>query len=180
MPNGFADYAPDDGATISAHDGDRLASLGSAMWTRELQLALDDGDLLRDVNVAGARRLVVTAMDMTHILADTYAGGRADRKTILTLDVPERGLLALRTIYRAIWAGYMLSLDATVKAGTNDRAHTGPDGTIETAHAVVAELGAVATPWSCVYGSDGTYMEGALMTFDAATGTLCAEVMIGS
>jgi hypothetical protein len=169
------------GDTLVVEATHGLSDVGRMLWSDTLQTSLDHGDLLRDVAIAGVKALDVIASDMTTILDGTYQpenlGGPSSERTILSM--PVDGPLSLRTLYRAAWAGYVLSLEATIAAGTNDRCWL-DDGNADTARGIVEELGATATPHSCVYGSGGTFMEGCDLEFDAETGKLRAAVLIGS
>lgn len=159
---------------------DDLTAIGKSMWSHTLQDTLDFGDTLEGSAIVGVKRLDVVTHDMGDILGDDFDPEAEDsEKEPVILSLAVDGQLQLRTLYRAAWAGYILSLEATIAAGTNDRCWLN-DGNADTAREVVVELGATATPHSCVYGSGGTFMEGCDLSFDADTGVLRANVMIGS
>jgi hypothetical protein len=81
---------------------------------------------------------------------------------------------------RAAWAGYVLSLKASEDLGLNPRCHVTPGGLADVAAAHVADIGAVATPHDCVYGSDMAYWECSQVSFDADTGTIVIVPSLGS
>src|SRR5690606_7272600 len=110
--------------------------------------------------LVGVRRIV-------HVVSDFSPIARRDRsssplmepcedKTLFDWDLPPEGV-TVDKIFRALWASYLLSLEATAVAGTNDRAHVGTEDLPVSARAVLADLGIEHTPWDCVYGSGAAF-----------------------
>jgi hypothetical protein len=162
--------APTD--TVELSHVSRVYWLGQIQPLRGMQcVEADHADVLNSV--------VIGDVDRIEIVTNTDCGCSAVEATILTM--PTEGSIDGGTILDAVWAGYMLSLKATMDGGKNERAHIGdePDA-IEVANAIVERLGATATPCDEVYGSDGTYLELVEFRYEPATRTMILKPYIGS
>jgi len=163
--------------TIAATDAGELSEFGNLYRLDELQplrgleaLDAEAVGLLRSVEIVGIERI--------EIVSRRHHGCSAENEVILSMPVEKA--IDGATLLEAVWAGYMLSLKATMDAG-HARAHIGDDeDAIDLANAIVARLGATATPSAEVYGSDGTFLEMLRFSHDAATATLSVDPVIGS
>lgn len=165
-------------APIAPTDTAELTKIGGLFWLNQLQslrgiecVEADHADVIRGV--------VISDVDKVAVVTNTDCGCSSVEATILTL--PTEGSIDGATILEAVWAGYMLSLKATMDGGKNDRAHIGDEeDAIDLANAIIARLGATATPCDEVYGSDGTYLELIEFRYEAETRTMSLKPYIGS
>ena len=166
-------------AIMHASDAQALTDFGRTFWLDRLQ-PLRGYEGLRQDFVDELRSNVITHVDVVEVVTGQDMGCSDEKSVILTMPTPA-GSVHGAQLLQAVWAGYMLSLKATMDAGKNPRAHVGGDAdAVELATNMVQWVGATATPYDAIYGSDGTYLEALDFGYDPATRTLRVDPMIGS
>jgi hypothetical protein len=164
---------------MHANDAAALQDFGRKFWVDRLQ-PLRGYEGLRQDFVDQLRSDVVTRVDVVEIVAGKDNGCSNEKAVILTMPTPA-GSVHGAQLLQAVWAGYMLSLKATMDSGRNPRAHVGDDAdAVELATNMVQWVGATATPYDAVYGSDGTYLEALDFEYEPTTRTLRVHPLIGS
>lgn len=163
---------------IAPTDQAALAAFGNKFWLNALQ-PLRAGEGLSDQERTFFQGVLITDVTRVDIVTDKNYGC-SNEKTIILSFSPQRDVLDGMTLLRAVWAGYMLSLKATMDSGNNIRAHVGDDeDAVDLATATAAEIRATVTPCDEVYGSRGTYLELLEFGYDSATRVLTVEPAIG-
>ena len=157
-----------------------LSDFGEAFWLNELHL-LEAGRAFNDRGVAFFSSRDITDVDTLHIVTNAAYKDGPDDPEFVILQMPVGGTLNGMTIVRAVWAGYIASLKATMDSGKNLRAHIGQNpGTMDLVASEVSALGAELRPCDNVYGSDGNYLEQIEFNYDPITKVLSAKPVIGS
>ncbi len=163
--------------TIAPTDTAGLSAFGDLYWLDELQ-PLRGLENAPNGIVETLRSTTIANVDQVRIVSGLDHGCSPIKATILTM--PVQGSIDGATLLEAVWAGYMLSLKTTMDAGHED-AHVGDDeDAIALADAIVARLGATATPSDEIYGSGGTFLELLEFTYDPETRVLSVDPCIGS
>lgn len=163
---------------IAAANTAELDEFGRLFWLNELQ-PLRGLEGVTKEGVSHFRSTTISDVDTVAVITGMDCGCSREKATILTFPAPDT--VDGATLLEAVWAGYMLSLKATMDGGRNRRAHVGRDAdAIDLANAIVSRLGGTATPCDEVYGSGGTYLEALDFGYDPATRTLTVDPSIGS
>lgn len=168
---------------IRADDASAMERVAKLFWVNELQRAAGEGAAFEGITISGVDRLVVVTSNYPEHAAGreiTREQWRAEVWRVEILEMSVGGVLRGRDLYEATWAAYVLSLKATVDAGTNERAHVGDGTCVPIAQAFVERLGATARPHRSVYASGGTYLERALFDYDDEPRTLYVTPLICS
>lgn len=148
-------------------DEETLPRLKRDLNLGPLYSAIKLSDMLIDYAVTGVKRV--------EILAPVYS----EERCALALDIPEGGPLRLTTLLDAIWAGTILSMDATIEAGNGNGACLDPC-CADHARRLAEQLGAETDPAENSYTPGNPFLEGFEGSFDEATGTFKLLPIIGS
>ncbi len=161
--------------TIDPRDSEMLAAYGNKFWLGSIhEWAVNNIEEQLDRDFAAIK---IVDVDHVNIMAQSIAGSK--NVTILTMDT--LGEITTANLVKAIWAGYMTSLDCTRNNGNNPRAHTGDNPNFfDIVLKLLGQLRAKLKPHSHVYGSAGNYLEALDFSYDAATRTLNVMTEVGS
>lgn len=163
--------------TIDAGDDKTLAAFGERYWLDELQPLRGSANVPNEL-AAELRSTRIVGMSGIRIVSGLDFGCSREKAVILTMPTPDG--IDGETLLEAVWAGYMLSLKATMDAG-GDGAHIGDDeDAVDLAQSIVTRLGATATPSSEIYGSGGTFLENLDFRYNPESRTLDVDPGIGS
>lgn len=129
----------------------------------------------------GVSKIVHIVSDYTPIISGTHSPShrKPDYKQVFWWAI-EEGRLSFSDLHHALWASYIMCLDATISAGTNPRAHIPYPDILPLAKVTLDRLGITPLPWKCVYASQGTFWEGTRLLYDPHHETLGCEMLIGS
>lgn len=163
---------------IDPHDGEALKAFGEHFWLNSIH-DIDAGRNIFSRTRSIIEAMVITEVDRLEVTANCYRGGDASIATIL--DMPCDGTVDGMKALKAVWAGYMASLKATMEAGVNPVAHIGkrPDVASRIDEAL-AELNANVTPRNDVFSSYGNYLELLEARYDEESRTLFLHPFIGT
>lgn len=163
---------------IDPHDCEALKAFGEHFWLNSIH-DIDAGRNIFSRTRSIIEAMVITEVDRLEVTTSSFRGDGASIATIL--DMPCGGTVDGMTALKAVWAGYMASLKATMDSGRNPEAHIGkrPDVTSRIAE-TLAELNARVTPRDDVFSSYGNYLELLEVRYDEDSRTLFLHPFIGT